>query len=259
VSTRARVIEADLQIPSASPADDFTIRVGFRCQVIRPETVAHAGLRDVRDVLTTYLTRDQALAAKCAAYQIDDIATVREIATAQITAYCSVRAPRVDGMSVELHRVDVFTPQDLREFSKTARNTKWQHAIDVLRRMGESEAVDYLTMMLATPEGARALAVERGDLDTGQAAAQVSSDRSEQTRATVDLIRMMADNDYLDRVPLDIKNLFDSAVESMTGQRLTSPRPAAVMSDEPRPGIGTASKGKSVDERFIADEDDLVN
>jgi hypothetical protein len=211
------------------------------------------------DLLTTYISGDQVLAAKCAAYEIDDIAVVRETATAQITAYCTVRPPRVPGMTIKLHRIDVFTPQDLRDYTKTTRDTKWQHAIDGLRRMGENEAVEYLTDMLSTPEAARALAVQRGDLDTSTAAAQVAASRSDQTKATLDLIRVMADNDYLDRVPLDIKHLFDSAVEALTG------RPGAVAgsqtdipSTEPR-RLGAAEPDRETDTRFIADEDDLVN
>jgi hypothetical protein len=258
VSTRARVIQVEIRLPSASPADDFTMQVGFRCQVARPEIVAGAGLRDISGHLTTYLTGDLTLAAKCAAYEIDDIADVRDIATTQITAYCNVRPPRVDGMTIALHQVNVYTPQDLRDYTKTTRDTKWKHAVDDLRRMGEREAVDYLTTMLNTPEGARALAVQRGDLDTKAAAEQVTASRSEETRATLDLIRVMADNDYLDRVPLDIKYLFDSAVEALTGRRAAVQEPGSDRTAPPK-GISVGESDREADTRFIADEDDLAD
>lgn len=257
VSVRARVVEVEIGLPSASPADDFTMKVGFRCQVVRAEIVAAAGLRDLSNLLATYLAGDQTLAAKCAAYEIDDIAEVRDVATAQIKANCTVRPPRVDGMTIALHRVDVYTPKDLRDYTKNTRDTKWQHAIDDLRRMGEQEAVSYLTAMLGTPEGARALAVQRGDLDTSTAAEQVAASRSEQTRATLDLIKVMADNDYLDRVPLDIKNLFDSAVESLTGRQAAGRLGVDVRTPAKR--INGSDPDREAEARFIPDEDDLVD
>jgi hypothetical protein len=259
VSTRSRIVNVEVELPSASPADDFTVRVGFNCHVVQPEVVAESGLRDIREPLSTYLSVDRALAAKCAEYHIDDISIVREVATAQVTAYCTVRPPRISGMAIELHRVDVFTPTVLREYTKTTRDTKWQHAIDELRRMGESEAVNFLKSMLDTPEGARALAVERGSLDSAAAAAQVAAESSDQTKATLDLIRIMADNQHLDRVPLDIKRLFDSAVHAMTGRRASVPDAQPVLTPSQPLSVDSAKGDDDFDARFIADEDDLSN
>jgi hypothetical protein len=261
VSTRARLIEVDLVLPSASPADEFTIRVRFRCQVTEPEVVAEAGLTDITARLIAYLMHDQTLAAKCAQFYIDDIATVRATATARVVAYCTVHPPRIDGLHIEMVNASVFTPEDLRTYSKNTRDEKWRQSFEGLRQMGETQAVEYLTDMLRTPEGARALAVSRGDIDSAEAAKHVSAERAAQTREQLELIKIMADQDRFARVPVDIRRLFDSAVESLTGWQLPNPTPSPV-EGKAQPSIPAQpeqSRAPRAEARFIPDEDDLVN
>lgn len=260
VSTRARTVSVDLKAPSANPADDFVIRIDFRCQVSRPETVATAGLHDVTGFLRTHLGQCRGLTAKCAGFTIDQISEARETAIAQIVAYCKVRPPHVDGMAIELDSVEVFTPDELRDFARTKRDTDWQQTIDELRRMGERKAVEFLKEMLITSDDARALAVSRGDIDSGDAAKQVAAREADQQRGALDLIKVLADSDRMDRVPLDIQHLFDSAVRSLTGQPTTPTNPDPINTVEPRPlTAGGRATNPDSDGRYIPDEDDLVN
>jgi hypothetical protein len=258
VNTRPTLVEVYLKAPSASAADDFDIRIGFRCQVHSPEAVAERGLCDIAPILIKHLAKDTALLAKCAAKHTKDIAEVRITADAQIAAYCKVRPPSILGMRIELESVEVFTPRGERDFAKVMKKTEREHVVDRLRRMGESEAVEYLKAMLASSEAARALAVSRDDINAGEAARQIAEQESGHLSGMIDLIKVMAESDRMDRVPLDIQRLYDSAMRALTGDEALVRNSALPSNDRPdpaRPGL----PGRDEDERYVPDEDDLTD
>ncbi|HEX5402708.1 MAG TPA: hypothetical protein VFX16_10455 [Pseudonocardiaceae bacterium] len=258
VNTRPTLVEVYLKAPSASAADDFDIRIGFRCQVHSPEAVAEYGLHDIGPMLQRHLAKDTALLAKCAAKHTKDIAEVRIVANAQIAAYCKVRPPSIMGIQIDLECVEVFTPRGERDFAKVMKKTEREHVIDRLRRMGESEAVEYLKQMLASSEAARALAVSRDDIDAGEAARQVAEQEATHLSGMIDLIKVMAESDRMDRVPLDIQRLYDSAMSALTGNDALLHNPALGSTDQQAP-VRSGLPGRDDDERYVPDEDDLTD
>lgn len=253
VNTRPTIVEVYLKAPSASAADDFVIRVGFRCQVQSPEIVAEYGLRNITDILKQHLARDGALLAKCAAKDTQDIADVRIEAKAQILAYCKVRPPSIVGMRIDLDSVEVFTPRGEVDHAKEMLRARREHAIGQLRRMNESDAVDYLTGMLSSSDVARALAVSRGELSSAEAAQQIADRESGHLAGMTDLIKVMAASDRMDRVPLDIQRLYDSAMAALTGEKSLTSAESGAADQQPR-----RLAGQDDDDRVTFDEDDLT-
>jgi hypothetical protein len=251
VDMRPKVLPVDVQVPSASPADDFVIRSHFHCVVTKAALVARAGLTDVIDPLRTYLKQDRTLLALGANFGVDQLAIMRDEATSRVGAYCEVRPPRVPGMDVTLATVEVFTPHDLRTQEKRMRDERWEQRYTSLKLGGERESVDQMAELLANPGQAQALAVARGDTTAGEAATHAFAERTDMRKNLQQLVEALRETGHLDRIPVDAKPLVDSLTESITGQ--------PVSAQSSRQAVDSGNPQVNDGPRYVVDEDDLAN
>lgn len=257
VDIRPRRVSVDISIPSASPADDFLIRVGFHCKVTSPPKVAAVGLTDISMLLRNHLIKDRKLLVLGANFSVDDIAVLREEATARVLAYCEVHPPRIDGMNVALDTVAVFTPADLRTQETKMRNERWDQEFRTLQRTGEWADIEYLTTQLEDTKQALALAVSRGDITAGEAADRKFVELAGQRKSLLELIQVLEKSGHIDRIPVDTKLLIDSLSEAITG-RLSTSALAQVNPDASQARLSIDKGDRPDDARFVPDEDDLV-
>jgi hypothetical protein len=229
VDVRPRAVSVRLAIPSRSAADEFTVQVDFSCCVEDPEAVVAAGWTDLAAPLHTYLSQDTALRQLGAGRRIEEINDVREDVDARVHAYCTLRAPRLQGMSIRLAGVTVLTPDDLSKHARSIRDTEWQHVQQGL--VHDFEDRDAARLQGYFERGATAvagLAVSRGQLNLAEAA-----DREYQQleRKRADLLRLFDSlpEAYRDTVAIDADRIINSVFDEILG-----PNPAA-------PGNGSRS------------------
>lgn len=166
VDIRSRLVEVRLAVPSASPADDFTIRASFTCAVTDAVSVARHGTVDVTVPLRAYLAGDGHLQRMGMNYGVEAVNIVREQAMRRATAYTSIVAPRILGMSVEFVSMDVLTPEDLRGWAQRCRDQQRAHDLERDKRDSEDENVHRTADLLSRgPTYIDALAVTRNDID----------------------------------------------------------------------------------------------
>jgi hypothetical protein len=261
VYMRPRTVVVEVKAPSASLAGEFVIRVSFSCRVVNPEVVAGAGLRDLTEPLVDHLEDDLMLTAKCAKYKMEQIADVRDVVTAQVNAHCTVRPPRIEGMTVKLRGVEVDPPPGVVDFAKSQQQETWRQSFDELRRMGEAKAIAFLKKALATAQDARVTAVQRGDMTAADVVQDLTSQEARQLGGALQLIKVMADSDRMDRVPLDIQRLVESAVSAVTGVPVDSAGDVAGLTGG-QASTGTNSPADDAappaDGRYLADEEHLL-
>jgi hypothetical protein len=220
VDIRNRDVGVDLRIPSSNVSHDFLVRSTFNCRVVRPEVVAAAAMVDVTRELSAHLSQDRDLAALGLQYDIDSVNEVRGLAVARVRAYCTVRPPEVDGMSVELASVELLTPNDLRGHHLRLRTEVWDQAFDALKRSGRDVDVAWLEQLLNRgPTAKEAYALSTGAMNPADTAERGYELEQRRRDDLLKLLTVLADSDQLNRVTIDAAHLFDSLSESLTGSR----------------------------------------
>jgi hypothetical protein len=221
VDMRERLVTVDVLVPSASAADDFTIRALFRCRVTQPEVVAAAGITDLTGVLGGHIGQDRELASRCASYTVDAIREIREWATARVTAFCKVQPPRINGMSIWLAEVHVLTPKDLRAHATGMRDEAWRQDLEDLRQAFENRDVDRIeTIFRRGPAAISALAASRGQLNLGEAVEQAYRAEEMRTRSEIEAVKALVDGGHLDTAPIDGMRYVDALAERIFGGRV---------------------------------------
>jgi hypothetical protein len=257
VDMRQRAVTVDIPVPSKSPADDFTVRVVFRCQVTKPEEVAAEGITDITDTLRTHLSQDRDLAVRCSQYLVDDITAVREWVTARVTAFCRMQPPRINGLSISFAEVHVLTPDDLRAHATGMRDEAWRQLRTALEQSFENKDVERLEAILGRgKEATSALAISRGQLHLGEAAEREYRLDEERRRDLLKIVEVLANGHHLDTAPVDAMRFVDAFAErtigKATGPRLTgrSEPIADLPSGEPKRSDGSTPP--------VINEDDLL-
>ncbi|HEV2634380.1 MAG TPA: hypothetical protein VGX23_04490 [Actinocrinis sp.] len=121
VKVRPHKVFADLQLPSAHHSEPFAVRVTFKATVTRPELVVRQGAFDLAEDLGQHLRKDPRLAEICAAHRIEQLADVRVLIDARISAYYAYRGYNQPGIDIELVLVEVLTPKELEERDRRER------------------------------------------------------------------------------------------------------------------------------------------
>ncbi|MFB6392501.1 hypothetical protein AAFH96_05215 [Polymorphospora sp. 2-325] len=256
VDVRERFVPVDILIPSASAADDFRIRVVFRCQVTDPEAVVRDGLTDISVSLGDYLRRDRRLESLGAMSGIDDLNEVRESVTAQVKAYCTVHPPRLSGVEVVFSTVEVSKPTGLVEHASRMRDEQWRQLEQRLRRSFEADDAGWIADLIRCgPEGVVALAISRGDITAGQAADRAYQVTDEKQRKLAEMLALLQKDGHLDRLRVDADILVDAFTDSITPRRAAAgPELGKVDREWERRGIA----GKPArTEDLVLDEDEL--
>ncbi|WDZ86007.1 hypothetical protein [Micromonospora cathayae] len=257
VQRRAANLQCVLAIPSASAADEFTVVVNFRCQVLTPEAVAEAGLNDLVTLLTTYLWQDRELKNLGLQFRIEDINDVRRQVDARITAYCHLVPPVVPGMDVALSSVVVHPSADLRAQRRRVRDKKWDQEVGRLDVAWQNEEIDrYATLLSAGPTYADALGISRNEINVGQVAERMHDTEAERRRLVGAVVQDMVARGFLDRADFDPVRL----VEELVGRSsATENNPAlTVEASTALPhGPGARRNGDDTRPDFIPNEADI--
>lgn len=258
VDTRERLIPVDVYIPSASPADDFRVRVTFACLVTNPEAVVRHGLSDVTDTLREHLRRDRQLESLGEENSIDELNEVRGQVLAQVKAYCRLRPLRIDGVQVRLSTVDVFKPTSLVKHTSQLRDDRWaQKEKEQRLRYEQTEAERMHGLLRSGPEALQALAIARGDVTAGQAADQAFVREQEKQQKLLDAIDLLQKSGHLDRLPgLEPALLVEALTESIMPAR-SDDRPRRALSTPSHEPAHSLRRGTSDDEDLLIDEDEL--
>lgn len=255
VDLRERFVPVDILIPSASAADDFCIRVIFRCQVTDPEAVVANGLTNVSALLSDYLRRDRRLESLGTASHVDELNEVRELVTAQVKAYCTVYPPRVAGVEVSFSTVEVSKPAALVDHASAIRDEVWRQRLQELVRSAEIADAGVLADLIRSgPESLEGLAVSRGDITAGQAADRAYQVQDEKQRKLTEMLALLQKDGHLDRLRVDADVLVDAFTDSITPRRAAQAElPKA---DRFRDHRGVAGR-PAASEDLIVDEDEL--
>ncbi|MYU53483.1 hypothetical protein EYS09_16210 [Streptomyces kasugaensis] len=285
VDTRTRLVEVERTVPSVSEADVFTIRASFTCQVTDAAVVARQGIDDVTIPLRSYLARDGELSRGSAAHRIEEVNAVRDQVNLRMTAYTTIVAPRVAGMSVEYVGIEVLTPDDLRAWEQKLRDERRGQELLRGQHEFESQAVQQLAELLA--QGgvyADALGVTRNRIDVAaiaerahrldeldktrrhQAGAEEKSHarerEAEDRKMRAHLIDTLLKQMGTSQEYVDFQQLFQQVSEYGAAPAKGSPAPA--VESGPHREHGPARKltgrgGREPHPSFIKDEDDLLD
>lgn len=256
VDVRERFVAVDLQIPSASPADDFRLRVTFCCKVTDPETVVRHGLSGLAQVLRDYLKRDKRLEGLGIQHQVDELNEVRGLVLAQVKAYCTVRPVRIDGMTVRLSTVEVSKPTGLVEHAVRLRDETWRQTYERLRRSYEDEEARRMADVLRSgAEAVEGLAMARGDITAGQAADRSYEQQELKDQRLHALVEMLHKDGHLDRLgAFDPDVLVQALADRVLPRQYDRPGLAARDHTESRPRLG---RRPAPGDDLLLDEDEL--
>ncbi|EWC62545.1 hypothetical protein UO65_2135 [Actinokineospora spheciospongiae] len=212
VDIRERLVPVRLALPSASPADEFTVTVDFRCRVTRADVVAAAGHHDVTRSLEIFLKRDTALSRMGAGSTIDQIGRVRAEVTARIDAFCKLRAPEIPGMEVTLAEVHVQTPADLAAHEKEKRDVVWSGAVDDLRAAAEDrDAARLEDYFRRGPAAVAGLGVSRGEINLAEAAEREYSLAEARRNEMIKLLQSLPEGAF-DTTTIDVDRIFNEVL-----------------------------------------------
>jgi hypothetical protein len=206
VQLRTRQILAEVEIPSANPEADFTIRATFRCKVSRAAKVAEAGLADLYVLLSAHLGEDDHLGLLGQDYETDRVAEVRRLVDARIKAYCMIAPPEVAGVDVALSKVEVLTPEDLREQGRILTGERRRQELGRLTTKYEDESLRRLIDIIQSGQWNReALAIVRGERTAAEVADRGHADDVERRRQVAEIIKAAVRQGY--NVPMDLVQL----------------------------------------------------
>lgn len=254
VDVRERILPVDVAVPSASAADDFTIRALFRCRVTKPDVVAAAGITDLTGALRGHVGQDRELAARCGAHLVDDIRDIREWVTARVTAFCTMQPPRVAGMSISLAEVYLLTPIDLREHATGMRDETWRQHLEELKQAFENRDVERLEAIIRSgAEAISALAISRGQLHLGKAAEREYRIEEAKRRYELDVVKALMEGGHLDTAPIDGMRYVDALADRIFGR-------AGDKADElvGAPPKASLDRGEDRDGPRVVDEEELL-
>jgi hypothetical protein len=261
VDVRRRDVVVDLEIASASPANDFLIRASFRCTVTRPEAIVAARLADVSKVLRDYLCGDAELTTLGMERSVEAINEVRRHVAARLDSYVAVVPPEIDGMNVELSAVQVLTPPRLRDHATELQGEKWREEIEELRQAFEGADVERISEILQDQLKTVALGISRHQVHIGEVMNRQEALADRKMEYLLRMIEAMPAG-ALDFLPVDTKRLLDTLTRHVVGpdQSLHGELPSANSPNgdvKIRPSLPELGRGRDVERPRPLDEESL--
>jgi hypothetical protein len=211
VNTRERRITAATWVSSTGPADDFLVRVVFRCQVARPDLVAAQGLTDLQTELDTHLRLDEQVMSLQHRFDMENIGELRTAVTGDLGQAYRQRPPAVPGMYIAFEGAHVCPPRDLLEHYAELRETIWSQQTELQR-------VRHAEELLKSPERADAAALARREITAKQAADRAFHERDARIQRLVDQVQKWLDTDAGKRSPVDRRYFADALFRELTGR-----------------------------------------
>jgi hypothetical protein len=255
VDMRTRIYMVLIPIPSASPADDFTIRATFRARVSSPERAAKEGAIDVTRFLEGYLAKDPKLFKLGSSFRVESIEEVRDQVTSRIEAYCELHPIDLPGLSIALDSSSVLTPSELREHERLMRDERRRQEFDRLRAAGED--ADIRRHAGYVDEGSSSLTavgLSRGETSVNDAINNAREDERRQQERIAEAFRILQQNGALDYVDIDPTEMANAYLESLTGQPVPRAKSRQIREPDTR---GALSSG--LDSDLDDDDDDEID
>ena len=248
VDMRPRYFTVHFPLPSASPADDFTIRAGFRARVTSAERAAEEGPVSLTRYLTDYLAQDPRLSKLGSEHQVEDIATVRDLVVSRIEAYCEYNPIDLPGLAVSLESAGVLTPRELRRHMQGLRDEAWRQEFERLRAGGEDISIErFMKLVEGGPAALTAAGLATGQTSVNDAITHAREDEQGQQGRFAEAVRLLQVNGGLDYLDIDPTDLVQAYLEKLTGQAI--PR-------SQRNGLPRANSGKQQALGAASDEED---
>lgn len=221
VDVRPRAIIAQLVLPSASAADDFTVRASFRCQVTEPEVVAGHGAFDLGWQLERHLARDHKLLGLGASHSVERIAEVRELVDARVEAYWEYHPLELAGLSISFTSASVLTPTELRAHEQQMRDERWRQDLVKLTSTAEDAEIERMKGLIAGGSGAlTALGLARKEIHSADAVRDARESEQLVTAHLTEAVRIMQDSGRLDYVGIDSTGLVAAWYQQLTGRAM---------------------------------------
>jgi len=233
VDLRTRPVSVQLTLPSLNPSASFDVRVIFNCRVTNPEEVAQAGTQiwGIEQALSHHLLSDGKLFAITQNESVELISTLRPAIHARIQAYCSVRPPRLRGMSVMLSNVTVVADVRLVDHDAALVAERRKQERSALVDEGEDRRVERLAGMDATRM--QALGVARGEISIGRASDRLYDEKARARQELLQYVENLAATGSMDLIEPHAQQLVNKLTEALTdtpvadASRLEGSRPAA--------------------------------
>lgn len=253
VDIRPRAVTAQLVLPSASAADDFTVRVGFRCQVTDPEVAAGHGAFDLGRQLEEHLERDRKLLGLGASHTVEQIADMRDLVEARVEAYWEYHPLEVRGLSIAFTSTSVLTPAELRAHEQQMRDERWRQDYTKLTSVGEDTEIARMRDLVADGSaGLTALGLARREIHPIDAVRdaredeQVARQNDQLARERLsEAIRLLQDSGRMDYVRLDVDSLAEAWYEQLTGRSMPQPADSQIGAAGPEAIAGSVEEEDS--------------
>lgn len=224
VDIRPRAVTAQLVLPSASAADDFTVRASFRCQVTDPDIAAGHGPFDLGWQLERHLARDRKLLGLGASHSVEQIVEIRDLVEARLEAYWEYHPLELTGLSVAFTSTAVLTPTELRLHEQEMRDERWRQDLAKLANSGEDSQIDRMLGMVANgSDGLTALGLARREIHPADAVRDARENEQRVQEHLSEAIRIMQDSGRLDYTGIDANGLVGAWYEQLTGSAMSEP------------------------------------
>lgn len=221
VDVRPRMIQADIEIPSVSAADDFHIHAKFRCQVTDPEIAAGRGPFDLSGALARHLARDHMLLGLGASRSVEEIAEVRHLVSTRVEAYWEYHAMTVSGLTIALAAVQVLTPGELRVHQQNMRDERWRQDYAKLANVGEDAQIERMRGLVDQGSDAlTAVGLVRREIHPADAVRDAREKEQNAQAHLLEALRIMQQSGHLDYARIDADGLVSKLYEQVTGHAM---------------------------------------
>jgi hypothetical protein len=219
VDTRTRHFTAQLQAPSANPADDFTIRVVFAARVTIPERAAEEGPIKLANYLKAYLERDSKLSRLGNGFHIESIARVRDLVVSRIEAYCEYNPINLPGLAIDLASAAVLPSHELRLHERAKRDEIRRQEVEDIRIAAEERDFDRLKARVnGGPADLAAIGLVRNEISVSDLIQNAREDERSKLEQLAEALRILQKNGGLDYIDIDPTDMARVYFEKLTGQ-----------------------------------------
>lgn len=257
VDMRPREFPVEITLPSASAADDFTIKATFRARVTDPERAAEEGPIRIEPYLAGYLEKDRKLASLGSDYRVQEIAKLRPLVVTRVQAYCECNPIYIPGLSVVLVSASVTTPYDVRVHEKKLRDEQWEQEINELRAQGEGRNIRrHKEIVEEGADALTALGITRGETTISEAIINARDDEQRLEARFAETIKILQQNGSLDYLDIDPNEMVHAYLEKFTGQKISRSKRRGLRRGDSE-NRGALGPGPNSEDDEPPDEDDL--
>lgn len=131
-------IIVQLSIP-ARQSQSFAVKVTFGCTVVDPLIVVRQGLKDLQQLLTSYLLSYYNVMQMGLDFTIEQINEVRHSVHDELTAYQTVSPPLIDGLEIVMASVEVLTPRRMAERHEEELRQQDEHLLKMGKLLKDTQ------------------------------------------------------------------------------------------------------------------------